>query len=245
MKTSIIILTYNNLKYSKLCIESIREYTLKGLYEIIVVDNKSTDGTVQWLKCQKDIKKIYNNVNLGFSKGCNQGIKVSSGENVLLLNNDVIVTSNWLKNLKECLYSSERIGAVGPVTNNCSNYQRINVNYSSIREMQVFAKKYNLSNPQKWEIKNRLIGFCFLIKKEVINKIGFLDERFTPGNFEDDDYSMRIKKAGYKLILCRDTFIHHYGSVSFMEPSRNSNLLALNKKKLEDKWKIKYEDLIR
>jgi tetratricopeptide (TPR) repeat protein len=104
LKTSIVILTYNNLDYNKLCIESIRKYTKEGTYEIIVVDNHSTDGTVEWLKKQRDVKIILNGENLGFPKGCNQGIEIADEANdILLLNNDTIVTPNWLINLKKCL----------------------------------------------------------------------------------------------------------------------------------------------
>ena len=69
--TSIIILTYNQIEYTKLCIESIRKFTPKNKYEIIIIDNNSSDGTVEWLKGQSDIKSVYNNKNLGFPKGCN------------------------------------------------------------------------------------------------------------------------------------------------------------------------------
>lgn len=237
MKTSIVILTHNKLVYTQKCIESIRKYTQSGTYEIIIVDNNSTDGTVDWLRRQKDLRTIYNKENLGFPKGCNQGIEVAKGDNVLLLNNDTIVTFNWLVNLRKCLYSADDIGAVGAITNNCSYYQAIAVDYKSLDEMHEFACKHNCSNPGMWEERLKLVGFCMLIKKEVINKIGLLDETFTPGNFEDDDYSLRIRLAGYKLILCKDTFIHHFGSVSFKQDnSQYANLLRENRKKFLDKW---------
>ncbi|QEK12494.1 methyltransferase domain-containing protein [Crassaminicella thermophila] len=237
MKTSIVILTYNQLYYTKLCIDSIRKYTDKDTYEIIVVDNHSTDGTVQWLKDQEDIQTIFNKENLGFPKGCNQGIKVSQGDSILLLNNDVIVTPNWLSNLTTCLYSSNDIGAVGAVTNNCSYYQTINASYKNIEEMIAFAKKNNVSNKDAWEERLKLIGFCMLIKKEVIEKVGLLDERFSPGNFEDDDYSFRTRKAGYRLMLCKDVFIHHFGSTSWKENLNNfTELLNKNKQIFQDKW---------
>lgn len=237
-KISIIISTYNNLKYSKLCIDSIRRYTENDTYEIIVVDNNSTDGTQDWLKEQKYIKTIFNNENLGFVKGCNQGIKLSRKNNdILLLNNDTIVTPNWLKNLIKALYSSKNVGAVGAVTNSCSNHQTIDFNYSNSTELFNFAEKNNIADPSKWEERLRLVGFCMLMKREVVEKIGLLDERFTPGNFEDDDYSYRIRQAGYKLVLCKDSFIHHFGSASFSkDPSLYNNLLNINRKKFEDKW---------
>ena len=100
-KTSIIILTYNNLEYTKKCLESIKKYTEKNSYEIIIVDNNSTDGTREYLKKEKNLKVILNDSNEGFPKGVNKGIKIANKENdILLLNNDTVVTTNWLKNLK-------------------------------------------------------------------------------------------------------------------------------------------------
>lgn len=246
MKTSIIILTYNNLEYTKKCIDSIRKYTNKDSYEIIVIDNHSHDGTVQWLKNQEYIRTIFNNENLDFAKGCNQGIKIAKGDNILLLNNDVVVTHNWLDNMINCLYSSSIIGAVGPLTNYSSNFQSIDVDYNDdLEKMHTFAKRFNISNSTNWEERLRLIGFCMLIKKEVVHKIGLLDELFTPSSHEDDDYSLRIRNAGYRLYLCKDTFIHHYGSVtSRRNPSIFNRNLEINKKKFYDKWNIDIDDII-
>ncbi len=240
-KTSIIILTYNKLDVTKQCIESIREYTKKDDYEIIVVDNNSTDDTVNWLKDQDDITLILNDENKGFPAGCNQGLKIANQENdMLLLNNDVIVSHNWLDNLKIALYSEESVGIVGSVSNNISNFQQVKTDYTNLEGLHRFAKMVNISNPMKWERRLRLIGFCFLIKNETYKKVGLLDEIFTPGNFEDDDYSLRAQLAGYKLLLCKDSFIHHYDGVSFKEDSgKYSQLLKINEKKFEDKWGFK------
>lgn len=236
MKTSIVMLTYNKLQYTKQCIDSIRKYTDKETYELIVVDNNSIDGTVNWLEEQQDLLCIFNKENLGFPKACNQGIGISTGDNILLLNNDTLVTESWLNNLVACLYSTENIGAVGPVSNSCPYYQSIPINYTKEKDMFKFAKKFNKSNNELWEERLKLIGFCMLIKKGVINKIGLLDERFTPGNYEDDDYSIRITQAGYKIMLCKDTFIHHYGGTSFNESKEYGELLKKNEQKFKDKW---------
>lgn len=235
--TSIVMLTYNQLDYTKLCIESIRKFTQEGSYEIIITDNNSIDGTIEWLKEQDDIRVIFNEDNKGFPVGCNQGIEIANGENILLLNNDIIVTPNWLDNLNKALYSAENIGGVGAITNNCSNLQQIAVAYTSIEEMINFASGINISNDNLWDYKSKLVGFCYLIKKEVLEKVGVLDPIFTPGNYEDDDISLRILKNGYNLLLCRDTFIHHFGSVSFVkEGSLYGQYLTINKFKLNNKW---------
>lgn len=237
MLTSIVILTYNKLNFTIQCIESIRKYTHKSDYELIVVDNHSTDGTVEWLKEQNDIKCIFNEFNAGFPRGCNQGIEAATGDNILLLNNDVIATENWLQNLVNALYSDPTIGAVGPVTNSAAYYSTIPVSFNTFDEMQSFAKNYNITDSNEWEERVKLIGFCLLIKREVIEKVGLLDELFSPGNFEDDDYSFRIQLAGYKLLICKDTFIYHYGSQSWKEkPDEYYSLLKENEHKFSRKW---------
>lgn len=241
MKTSIVVLTFNKLEYTIKCVESIRKYTQKDTYEIIIVDNHSTDETVEWLMKQDDIKKVFNNENLGFPKGCNQGIEIATGDNIMLLNNDVIVTKNWLENLVKHLYSSEDIGAVGPLTNSCIYNQSIKVNYKDNDEMQKFAEEKNNYKLELCEERLKLIGFCFLVKGEVLQKVGLLDEIFTPGNFEDDDLSLRIIKEGYKLLLCKDTFIHHYGGVTFdsnKKTTEYNNLIIRNREIFEKKWGV-------
>ena len=247
-KTSIIILSYNTLEMLQLCIASIREYTAAGTYEIIVVENASKDGSAEWLKEQSGLRCIYNEENQGFPKGCNQGLEIAAGTELLLLNSDTFVAENWLHNLRCALYSDAKIGAVSCVTNHCSNNQQIEVPYRTLEEMQAFAVNYNVSNPVLWERRTTLVGFCYLFKREVFEKVGFLDEQFSPGNFEDDDYSLRILQKGYDLLVCRDTFIHHFGHASFLngygeqeaaEKARRSNaLIERNSALLLQKWRI-------
>ena len=237
-KTSIIILTYNNLECTKVCIESIKKYTPKDTYEIIVIDNASTDDTINYLKERKDIKVILNKENLGFPKGCNEGILFADKENdILFLNNDTVVTTNWLDNLKTCLYSDEKIGAVGAVCNQNENRQGVDFKYETLDEMQQKAKENNISNKDKWEEKVFLIGFCILIKKEVIEKIKELDEKYSPGYIEDNDLSLRIIKQGYKLMLCHDVFIHHYLGTAFRKDlNKFYKVLYKNRDYFYNKW---------
>ena len=247
-KTSIIILSCNTLELLQLCIASIHEYTEAETYEIIVVDNASEDGSAEWLKEQKNLRCIYNEENLGFPKGCNQGLEIATGTELLLLNSDTVVTKNWLKNLRCALYSSPKVGAVSCVANCCPHNQMIATHYESLEDMQDFAADYNKSNPDLWEKRTTLIGFCYLFKREVFEKVGFLDGRFSPGNYEDDDYSLRILRAGYDLLLCRDTFIHHFGKASFKKnlstqdaaemAQRYNSLLERNGDLFEEKWHV-------
>jgi GT2 family glycosyltransferase len=235
-----------------MCIESIRGFTAPDTYEIIVIDNASKDGSVEWLRTQKDIRCIYNKENLGFPKGCNQGMAIAAGTEILLLNSDVIVTPRWLEQLKIALYSDEKVGAVGCVTSKCSNLQQIEVPYDTqnvnIEELIDFAEEFNHSNPEKWLPHYKLVGFCMMFRTSLYKEIGGLDEAFSPGNYEDDDYSIRIRLAGYKILLCADTFIHHFGSGSFIrkrspEEEREHTikyweLMEKNKKYFLNKWSL-------
>lgn len=237
-KTSIIILTYNNLDKTRDCIESIRKYTDKDSYEIIVVDNNSTDDTKLFLEEQDDIKVIFNESNVGFPMGCNVGIaNAEETYDILLLNNDTIVTKNWLSNLKKCLYSDEKIGAVGAVSNNGANLQEVDFTYNNFDEMQNLASKNNISDVKKWEEKVCLIGYCLLIKREVMDQLNGLDEGYTPGYIEDNDLSLNIIKLGYRLMLCHDSFIHHYLGTSFRKDENKFNKIILkNRDYFEKKW---------
>lgn len=232
---SIIILTYNNLEYTKKCIESIRSNNILDNHEIIIIDNGSTDGSREWIASLEGIKYILNEKNVGFPKGCNQGIKLANKENdIFLLNNDTIIMPNSIFNLRLALYSDEQVGAVGAVSNNVSYGQQIAEKYESLKEYYTYAMHNNVPRINDQEMRLKLVGFAMFIKREVLNKVGYLDEQFTPGNYEDDDLSIRIIEAGYRNILCKNSFVFHYGSVSFKkEQNKFIKLLNVNKENLK------------
>ncbi|WP_054956214.1 glycosyltransferase family 2 protein [Paenibacillus dakarensis] len=211
--TSIIIPTYNQLGYLKECIESVLRYTNKP-YELIIIDNASADGTAEYLISLQGIRFRINQENLGFAGAVNQGLMMSRGTTMLILNNDAVVTVNWLSNLLACLHSDSTIGIVGPVTNYISGEQLIETCYTNIHEMHQFAQLYNQSDARRWSVTNRLTGFCMLLRREDFIRLGYFDEGFEVGNCEDDDYGLRARLLGMHLVIARDTFIHHYGSVS-------------------------------
>ncbi|MWC26684.1 methyltransferase domain-containing protein [Paenibacillus sp. MMS18-CY102] len=237
MLTSIILVTYNKLDYTKQCIESIRQRTDSDRYELIAVDNGSTDGTPEWLAEQRDVRLIANAGNAGFPRACNQGLAAAAGDLLMLLNNDTVVTVSWLEGLTTALLSAPNVGAVGPVTNAASYVTSIPVPYATMDEMEEFAEAHNHTDPAKWEERLKLIGFCLLMKREAYEQVGGLDEQFGIGNFEDDDICLRMRLAGYKLLLCKDTFIHHYGSVSFGEDrTLFQEVLTENTELFKQKW---------
>lgn len=234
--TSIIILTHNQLDYTKLCLASIRHHTSVPT-EIIVVDNGSTDGTVEWLGSQADVTTVLNATNLGFAVGCNQGIQRANGRRVLLLNNDVIVAPFWLENLVAALDSSPDVGLVGPTSNQVSGKQQICVSYTDLALIPAFAEQVIHENKGRYEETDRLVGFCMLIRREVLDQIGLLDELFEVGMFEDDDLCRRARRAGWKCLIARDAFVHHFGGVTFQSLDRDvRDIFEKNRARFDEKW---------
>ncbi|MEZ4744509.1 MAG: glycosyltransferase [Calditrichia bacterium] len=239
---SIVILTYNQLDKTKPCLASVAKFTRKP-YEVIVVDNASTDGTPKFLRnWQRKIKHhkiMLNTENKGFAGGNNQGIRLATGEYIVLLNNDTIVTEGWLERLLRPFQNDESVGLVGPMSNYVAGAQlERGVSYQTDVELQNFASNYAKLFDGKVQYVHRLVGFCLAISRAVVKEIGVLDLRFGKGNYEDDDYSLRASQAGFKLAIARDVFIHHHGNSSFKANNINYlKSLEENRQIFLDKWK--------
>jgi GT2 family glycosyltransferase/glycosyltransferase involved in cell wall biosynthesis/tetratricopeptide (TPR) repeat protein len=240
-RISIVIVTCNELKYTRECIESVRKHTPEP-HEVIFVDNASTDGTVKWLRRiaqeNNNCKILENTKNLGFTKGCNQGIEASSGEYILLLNNDVVVTENWLSGMLECLNSAPDTGIVGPMTNNISGPQKVSdADYKTMDRMHDYAKSFRERYRYRRILFRRVAGFCMLFRRQLVDKIGLLDESFGKDNFEDDDYCLRATLAGCRNLIAGDVFIHHLENRSFIGNRIDyASSMAINKKIFDEKW---------
>ena len=139
-----------------------------------------------------------------------------------------MVTYHWLDNLLACIESDEKIGMVVPVCSASSNSQQVDLNYHSLDEMQLLAKKFNTSNPNLWEERIKLVTYTCLFRTEVQKAMGGFDEDFNPGVYDDDAISFRIRRAGYRLILAKDTYVHHFGSITFNEEYTKNDLAQRN-----------------
>ena len=164
------------------------------------------------------IKVIKNKENLGFALGNNKGIAEAKGDYVVLMNNDVVVTPGWLKRLVKVAKRKPQVGIVGPMSNYVSGPQLVKeVTYkkTSLSGLSKFSKAFARKHAGQTMPYWRVVGFCMLIKREVIDKIGGLDGRFGLGNFEDDDFSLRAALAGFESWIVKDCFVHHFGSRTF------------------------------
>lgn len=239
--TSIIMPMHNELAYSKLAVESLYRNTNREEFELICIDDASTDGTSEYLDGLEGVKVIHFKENVGFDHGVNAGIKLATGEYTAVLNNDLLLTPYWLSQLIAVLESDPHIGIVVPACNSSSNYQVIPAPYTNSQELEEFARKHNHTDPMRWQERVRLIFYTALFRTRELKAFGGLDEQFSPGGFEDDDLSLRYRRAGYRLIFATDTYIHHYGSISMSKTAKellNKNRLKFFMKHQIDTWDL-------
>lgn len=245
-RASIIIVTYNNLALNKLCLESILRNTEHLNYEVIVVDNNSSDGTQDFLRSlsaeRSNIHVILNQENHGFAKANNQGLAISRGEHIVLLNNDTVVTPGWLTRLIQHL-NDPQVGLVGPVTNFVGNEAKVGADYETWSEMEKFSEERARRHESESADIPMLAMFCVGMRREVFQRVGPLDEQFGIGMFEDDDYTIRVRAHGYRVVCAADVFIHHFGQASFkklIESGDYDSLFEENRRRFEAKWNIRW-----
>jgi GT2 family glycosyltransferase len=220
MRASLIVLTYNQLKEGTIpCLESILTYTPEDQFELVIVDNASKDGTPEHLRSfaqgRKNVRLILNETNKGYAGGNNDGLRVAAGDCIVLLNNDTLVTPGWLDSLLAPLERDRSIGMICPITNSAGNEQTVALPSLNEENYVEVAGRYTRRNAGHLFDTEKLGFYCVAMRRDVLEKVGLLDEKFGLGMFEDDDYCLRVKNAGYRLVINEGCFIYHKGSLSF------------------------------
>ncbi|MDO7898338.1 glycosyltransferase [Pseudomonas citrulli] len=241
-RVSVVVLTYNNLALTRACLDSLVTHSHYPNLEIIVVDNHSSDDTpaflTAWAKGHRDRIVILNPDNKGFAAGNNVGLAAASGDYLVILNNDTIVTAGWVKGLIRHLRDNPNIGIIGPITNNIGNEAKVNTRYSLIEDMHVESSQLTHARMGECFEINTLAFFCVMFPRSTYEQIGGLCEEYGLGFFEDDDYCRRVQQRGLHAVCAEDVFVHHHLSASFnqlgMEKKRA--LFERNKALYESKW---------
>jgi O-antigen biosynthesis protein len=218
----IIIPVWNEREFIEKCVESIKKNTVLS-YRIIIVDNASDTETSCYLeglskKNEGPLILIRNEENAGFPRAVNQGIAVSSAPYICVLNSDIEVYEGWLEEMIKIAESDPLTGMVNPSSNN-------------------LGQSYPLPGLSgEWIEMSACIGFCMLIKKEVIAKIGILDEIYSPGNFEDTDFSRRAVNAGYKCVMAKGAYVYHAQNTGFKKRKDWDEKFKRNRDIFNKKW---------
>ena len=235
--TTIVILARDSIEFIKLCIKSIRLTIPDTIRKIIVVDSGFTDGSVEWLKNQEDILLVENIEKVNFSTGCNQGIGKSLGKSdIFILDSDTVLPPNALFWLRMGLYDKQENGVAGSISNLETNSKKFDL-ANNISDLFLISEQINIPMRYSQENKIYLNQFAFLVKYSVLEKIGLFDEKFSLDEYGARDFGLRVLAAGYKNILCKNSFIIHFGTeFSEEKTAEYKNILLDNRSKLNEKW---------
>ncbi len=230
MAVDIIVPIYNAFEDLRICLDSIYKNTdLQGNRLILINDNSPDERIKPYLDKQSEthgnVIVIHNGSNKGFSANINLGMAQSRDHDVILLNSDTVVTRNWVEKMTACAYSDPAVGTVTPVSNN-----------ATLCSVPLFCEENKLPEGLGIEKAAELVercsfrdypditvahGFCMLVKREVIETIGNFDaETFGRGYGEENDFCNRAEQAGYKHVMCDNTYIYHSGTKSFVSKEK-------------------------
>lgn len=228
MDLSVVILNYQTFDLTKDTINSVLKYDYPFSYEIIVVDNASSDDSLSKLQnyFKDNVKFIASAENNGFAAGNNQALAIAKGRYILLLNSDTIVWENTLENIYNYMENHNNVGACGcrvllengELDKACKrSFPNVKNSFFRLFHIPTNSKdnNYNLDNLPDDEIYeiDCLTGAFMFIRFEVLNEVGFLDESFFMYG-EDIDLCLRIKEAGWKIIYYGESKITHFKGAS-------------------------------
>lgn len=226
---SIFVQAYNKLDYTKTCVESLLANLPEGLnYELILLNHGSTDGTKEYFESIHPDKQLDIAVNGG---GSGAVYRILEGEFMLMISNDVVVTPHAVENMLACMRSDPKIAAVVPSTPNVSNLQTIPSDYSSLEGLREFAFQNNQLDPFRWEQRIRLCNPIHMIRNSLFcsSKGLCISGAFHTSHpvhalsFPDDRISLQWRRQGYKQILAKDAYCHHFGSVTLKDEIQQYN----------------------
>lgn len=243
---SILLLAYNKLEYTKLAAKSILRYTdfSRGNIELILLNNGSDDGTQEYferLPCiHKKIMNLRHNI-----LGTYVYTHLLEGKYFVGFSNDVVATPHWLEHLLACMESDDRIGMAVPTCNeeSISNEQGIPVPYpntfAGMEAMQAFAAAHNRMNAALWEERSQLMPFLAMIRSDL-QCLCAADPVYTGAEFIDDDLSTLLRRNGWRQLLLKDTFMHHFGGVTLSagRMSTANNTLEDMRRVYNEKWGV-------
>ena len=242
-KVSIVILSYGDPELTKAALSSLYERgpSYPNL-EIIIVDNGSPPDAVLDIRKFSDrypnVSMIENGENLGFAKGNNVGLEAATGEYIMLLNNDTVVTPGAIHAMVRHLDHNPIIGVIGPLTNNIGNEAKLFVGYEDMEQMRSVARSATIGYRGVFTPIPVVAYFAAMFRRKDLKRFGMLPENYGRGMFEDDDHCASIKSKGFLCVLAEDAYIHHHLSATFstLKEGEREKLFEKNKRIYEQRW---------
>jgi GT2 family glycosyltransferase len=217
--TAVVVPVFNALAETRRCLEALQACT-PAKTPIVVIDDASTEPGIAELMASlpREWVLVRNDKNLGFVASANLGLALTQGEDAVVLNSDTRVTKGWLSAMEDCAAGDDSIASVTPLTNN-----------GEIASVPVFCQANPMpDDPERWARACResgsavlvemptAVGFCMFLKRACLDAIGAFDEMaFGRGYGEENDWSMRALKTGWRHVLCDHAFVAHQGNASF------------------------------
>lgn len=238
----LVLLTWNHLEVTQRCLKSIFQYT-DIPSRLLIVDNGSDQpGAAEYLKTIKperavrEVVCLRNEADYGFAKGMNRGLgyvlEHQPANYICVISNDVVMTSGWLTELTRIAAARPDIGFVNPLSTNFGFYP----------DQGVDINKYGLdvtrSGKGRWRELGSCVGFCFLTKKEVLEKTGLFDEIYGMAYYEDADLSKKAQSAGYRCVLAEGSYVYHEQGKSFGKGQEKSPLFLKNEEIFYSRWNM-------
>jgi GT2 family glycosyltransferase len=235
-EVGIVMPVYNKYEYTKKCLDKIFSTKEQTSFEIIFIDNASTDETKKNLREDKRIKYIANSKNLGFAKACNQGARETKARFILFLNNDMEPLPGWLDNLTKEIKKDKSIAIAGSkLLYGDGTIQHAGIAFDDKGPYHIYRKeKREKPYVNKQRFLQGVTGACLLIRRSIFEKIGGFDEGFVNG-YEDVDLCLRVINSGKKILYCPKSELYHYESMTEGRLDHKD----LNRDRLLSKWRGK------
>lgn len=228
----ILIPIHNALDEVIACVDSVLKYSEGENYRLFLLDDNSDQPTKDYLDSMSHPSvEVVHLEKQGYLKTINYGLLKYRTKYKVCLNSDIVVTPLWLAKLRSCVESRPSIGLVSPLTNNgigLSVKLPEGFNYIEISEI------INARSLRLYPDACTVLGFCMLIKQEVIDLIGGFDSYFDPGYYEECDYQYQAFEKGFASAICDDLYVYHKGQASFK--TQKAQLLAANRGKFHERW---------
>jgi GT2 family glycosyltransferase len=234
VRCDLVIPVYNALRSTRACLASVKKFA-PSWARVVVVNDASDEATTAFLKAQDGIVLLENERNLGFVESANRGLLFSDAPWVCLLNSDTLLTEGALERMVAGCEKDPAIGLATPLSNGAVN---LSVKLPEGEDVFSFARRVGRTSPARYPDAVTVVGFCLLVKRDVITSLGVFDTIFGRGYCEETDLHYRARAAGRRCVVADDVWIYHKHGGSFTDGNERT---ARNMEILMGRWRAVHE----